>query len=136
MATGELDLNTMLLLGMGSQLMKPRYQGGGFAGLGDSALGISQAYGNAQSQKLYRQAQQEELQSRADERATKTAQAKYQAEQRRRLMLEAGGGQPQEAGMQGAGMQGAVPHEAMVMPESLAAQGVRSRFNPALEQAA
>jgi hypothetical protein len=111
--------------------MKPRSAGGGFAGLGDSALNISQAYGNAQSQKLYRQSQMEELQSRADERAAKIAQAKYQAEQRRRLMLEAGGGPPQDAGMQGA-----VPHEAMVMPESLAAQGVKSRFNSELEQAA
>jgi hypothetical protein len=127
MATGDLDLQTMLLLGMGSQLMTPRSQGGGFAGLGNSALGISQAYGKSQSDKLYRQSQMEDLQARAEARKVQTDSAKQQAEAQQRLMELIGspsGGQAVE------------PHQAMVMPESLAAQGVRSRFNPALEQAA
>jgi hypothetical protein len=125
----------MLLLGMGSQLMTPRSQGGGFAGLGNSALGISQAYGKSQSDKLYRQAQQEELQSRAGERAAKAAaqkasEADYQA------FIDYARQQDEAARGQAAQPPAMQPHEPMVMPDSLAAQGVKSRFSSALQGAA
>lgn len=73
------------LIGAGSALLTPRSQGGGFAAVGPALINARKMHQDSLLQKLYRDAQVEQLTASTEGRKAQTAQLKQQQEARRLL---------------------------------------------------